>query len=461
MSDELWMDEALTLMEYAGNGWFYPLTHYNEPNNHVLFSILLSFWQGFLPADVDVQVLRLLPMAFFLPALVVVFFAGRRIGGGLCGTVAVLLFASSSVSANFATQLRGYAPSWLPFALVMLCAPRVFDDPRRVWRGLYLAAAAIGVALLPSNLFLLLIVAGGFWAYHALKPAPRPAHFWRGLIWLAAAPFAGLIAYVGIWRELLKASHESWGNWHGQALFGHWGFSTISDFTWLLPLLAVAVALLLWRILRRDGRGDMPLPPAMALVFVVPIGTLAWVVAMPVTPLPRTLVPLLPVWYVLVGILVAYFVNAWPARWRPLAAGGMVILVAGLSLNAPRNQPCGGAPPAIALHGLDLCHQFHRMDYHPARTLKALQELQSGQPPRLVMTEAEGRYALSAAARGTLTFFDYQQYADMGRLPGVPLPLVVANGETQMELMVKTLGFDPARYALSADMGHFKIYVGR
>ena len=111
LRDEVWYDESYTLDYFATGNLGHAFTRYHEPNNHILFSALLSVWRGVTDAA---PVLRLLPLMFFLVALVLLAAGAARLAGGVAGMLAGMLFATSHVTLNFALQLRGYGPSWLP-----------------------------------------------------------------------------------------------------------------------------------------------------------------------------------------------------------------------------------------------------------------------------------------------------------------------------------------------------------
>ena len=173
LSDEIWQDEAFTLLRYASAGFWQPFLIYFEPNNHPLFSALLSLWQRLVGDNAGDNLLRLLPFGFFLAAIPATFFAGRRLHGTACGFIAALLLAASTVSANHATQLRSYALAWLPFALMLWCALNVNVPHATRWRIGYALSAVFAVALLPSNLLFSLILAATVSAFHLASGMTR------------------------------------------------------------------------------------------------------------------------------------------------------------------------------------------------------------------------------------------------------------------------------------------------
>ena len=66
LADEIWYDEAYTLMNFSGRGWLHAFYDYHAPNNHVIFSAMLSLWHGFVLGDqASVFGLRVLPCLMF------------------------------------------------------------------------------------------------------------------------------------------------------------------------------------------------------------------------------------------------------------------------------------------------------------------------------------------------------------------------------------------------------------
>jgi uncharacterized membrane protein len=158
MQDAIWQDEAVTLLYSSGDGVIHPFLNFRSPNNHVLFSSMLAGWLQLFPDGVDLFRLRLLPLSLFLAALPLTYLAAAAMGGRWTGVLAGLLFAASTVIANFAVQLRGYGPSWIFMSLVLLSAIRVGQGRPGWWLLAYLVSCIGAVAILPSNILFVLAV---------------------------------------------------------------------------------------------------------------------------------------------------------------------------------------------------------------------------------------------------------------------------------------------------------------
>jgi hypothetical protein len=247
LHDEIWQDEAFTLLKYASGSFWTPFKLYINPNNHVLFSALLSLWQSGVPDPFDTASLRLLPFVFFMLSVPATYLAGQRLNGTACGLIAALMFAASTITANHATQLRAYSTSWLPFALMLWTSLNINGEKPVRNRVAYVASAMFAVALLPSNLFLGWLLAIAVTAYHLAQRDSRTRRHAIGYAILFLGPLSGLIAYAAIWRNVLEAANMDWSGWNRDLLFGQWAISSLAEFPALALLMLMGLALCLLR----------------------------------------------------------------------------------------------------------------------------------------------------------------------------------------------------------------------
>ncbi len=309
IANPIWYDEAYTLEQYATGQLSDAFTTYDAPNNHVLFSALLSLWKTWVvPGTPEIPYyLRPLPILLYAASVLVLTLAAWRMAGRRAALIAGLLFATSHVTLNYAAQLRGYGFSWLPVAgaiwLTWLDARR----PRRWTLGGVVLLAGVAVGIVPTNALVIGILAA--WRILLDGPRrPRAGRLVRYAVFLAA-PLAALPVYLpnaAAFIETLRG-HETAFTATGNA--GEWWRATMIDLWWLWPVLAVGVALAGLRALRAGEAAPDRTPEPSAAAFhlllasaVLPL--LAWW-ALPNVPYPRTLVPLLPVWFLAWGLLAA------------------------------------------------------------------------------------------------------------------------------------------------------------
>ena len=163
LAHQFWYDEAYTLDHFATGEAIQAFCDYHAPNNHILFSACLSLWRRFLTRYGGPYLfLRFLPYLFFLVSTAATASVFRRLSGGAVGGIAAALFASSHVTYNFAVELRGYGPSWLPVVLSLGAAHRFCQTPG--WRAAaaYALAASCAVGIVPTNILACAVVAA--WA---------------------------------------------------------------------------------------------------------------------------------------------------------------------------------------------------------------------------------------------------------------------------------------------------------
>ncbi|MEO8386705.1 MAG: hypothetical protein ABI583_15755 [Betaproteobacteria bacterium] len=467
LSDEIWVDEAFTLENYANAGMWRPFVTYLNPNNHVLFSALLAGWRQLIPDSVDAGWLRTLPLLIFLLTIPATYFAARRLNGPLCAFIACLMFASSSVTANHATQLRGYGPSWLPFALMLWSALNINAVSSKKWRVLYVFSSAAAVAILPSNLFLALILATALTAYHLVNTPHQIRDGKWGMLVLFAGPCCGLLAYVFVWGNLVTAANIDWSGWNRNRLFGQWITATLVDFIWFLPIPAAGLGIALWlartQFKLTDASGRR-VAAQLLLALLPPLGLVVFIYALPKPPFPRTFVPLLPVWYCLIGMFAGIAINALSRRWR-VATGAALVLAVASAVHGMRQQPCGGLSPRQegVQHQIDLCYQFFRHDFHPSRVLATLLRLQA-QEARPIIADYDGIRTLRIVAKGKINVMHYgEQFAPIRARMRSPLahtdyPIMVVYDHQQVVDWAKLLSLDADEYRLVEDTGYYKIY---
>ncbi|MGQ0587327.1 MAG: hypothetical protein ACT4PK_09010 [Gammaproteobacteria bacterium] len=460
LQDPVWQDEAYMLMNFSDRGFLYPFTDYHLPNNHVLFSALLALWSD--PGD-SVPYTRLLPLSCFVLALPLLYVGVERLAGRPAAIVALVLFAMSPVTRDFAAQLRGYAASWVPLSALLLLTPRLALDGRKASGVLYAISAVASVAILPTNLWFCLALA--LWGCALCLGHADASRSRRGarVAVLLGAPLLGLAAYVLVWEQLLAAANKPWGGWGYAAAGLHWIEATLSNQLWLLPVAVLGLTALARRLMdpaeRRAARGEA----LLLLSLAASLGLMAALLRYP--PLPRTYVPALPLWYAAVALVLA---GAW--RLRPLAAspvaavGVFMAVVLGLFVTSWRGSPCGGTPPESAFPQ-DLCHAFYRQEYRPGLVAAALGALPR-QDQLTVVTDDEAFWALSFLVRqGEVAFplelVDLKTWEKEERdAAGVRPPgLVVTRSQPALEHMITGLGLSARPYREIADTGYFKLYA--
>jgi hypothetical protein len=452
LNDAIWQDEAVTLLFHSSHGAVYPFLNYSSPNSHVVFSSMLAAWIQLFPDGMDLVSLRMLPLLLFLAAIPTTFLAASRLGGPVCAIAATGLFVCSSVTANFSTQLRGYGPSWLFVSNLFWASMNVLAPRAWRWRAAYAVSCALAVGVLPTNFFLGSAVGLATAAYLWLDPDNRTRAAWPGYCTLLLSPALGLLMYAAVWRELMQYGQIALSDWTRPELARHWIWASLSDFLILVPLLATALAAGLHSEIRsvRERTG------AVSSTFLFAIMLLATpmvaIAAMPHAPFPRTVVPLLPVWFCSLGFLLAYGIDL-VGRNRRL---GLLVLGLGCALLLLHRGQSNGScrlPIQPARHGnYDLCYQYFHDRYRPGQVVDVWQEL--GQKRLGIVSDYEGFYALRVLGSEA----DVQEYEHFQPADGQN-PLIVAHDLAGFRLMAKVMGLDDADYRLIADTGYFKVFA--
>lgn len=453
--NELWQDEAYTIVNFAGNSLNHVFLNYQLPNNHIWFSAALNLWRKILPDNADVIALRTLPFIFFLAAIPAVFFCGRKFAGSLAGASAALLFASSSVTGAFALQLRGYGPSWLVVTLAFFSALQLIGGGLRRYFMLYAICCIAAVGLLPTNLFVLEILAIAVISGEVIRG--RSVSRIEAVV-LLVGPVLGLVSYLAVWSDLAKASQHSWSPWSLSDLISHWAFATTQQFQWLVPIFLICLASVV-RLLFVDDPGRRNATQKMLIVMIVAMAGLGlWLYAMPAKPFPRTLVPILPIWYIFIGSILAQGVFWFQVRFQRVGVALTIGLLLIVSIRALSGEPCGQPVPHSPGEAT-LCYQYYRDAYKPSQAAIVVNKLRA-ESKRPVVLGYEAMWALYVAnppVAGAMLFNgDYAKLRPY--LEEVDFPILVTEGRKQFEYIVEFLKLPINRYRLIADTGYFSVY---
>jgi hypothetical protein len=452
LGESLWQDEAKTIAFHASRGALDSILHYGSPNNHMGFSALLAGWMQLFPDGVDLPHLRALPAIFFLLAICLTFATGTEIGGTTVGGIAAILFSTSAATLNFATQLRGYCPSWAVGLIALLAALRL---QRRGWRGIwpvmYALATLAFLLLLPSNLYLSLLMAGSVIAAHWPGRRARVAYSPGVAAFLVIVPVAAFgVAYGHVWSELVSFSRISFSDWSREDLLQAWLAGSLYDSHWLPG--AFGAACFAWAAgFRGPAQRGVACRQQAAIAACFTLGFLLLVIVMPTRPFPRTLVPFLPMWFCAVAIVLARGFESLPTV-RAWVAGGLgFFLLAAPALVQSSNMRCDGPPRTSSAFDYDLCHQYFRDNYHPELVLDAWAEL--GQPGTPLVADFEGYYALSSLGSAA----DIRHFSQWRA--GDSPPIIVAHDTFERDRIADTLGVKGLEYAELADTGYFDVYA--
>jgi hypothetical protein len=459
LSDEVWQDEAWTLLNFSKHGFLYPFFDYHLPNNHVLLSAVLSLW--WQPGD-SILHLRLLPFICLALTLPAIYFAARNLFGPEAGLFTLAMFVSSDVTETFALQLRGYGFSWLPFCVLLLAIPRYARGGGFLAGTSCVLAMAVSVAILPTNLVfnLALTLWGG--VILILHRSQGNALRWERVFVLLLGSLLGLAAYAITWEQLVYFAQVKLSDWTVPGLVSHWLWATQSGFLWLMPVILIGlVAMIRHAASLSDVEQNQTLTGVFLPMVVIGI-VLLWLAVATSVPFPRTLAAALPLWYVSMGILCAAGWQILVSVTRPHHGQWALLLVIFFCpVYAAHTQACSGTG-AASNYSADLCTQYFQQDYHPTKTMALLRELVKNNPLPVV-TDFEGRYALGFIAVNDkqttvspMLYLNWPEHVKTAEI--LYAPLVVTRDEIELDRILKAIDLSHVSYTKLASTGFFKIY---
>lgn len=453
LHDEVWQDEAVTLLIYAAHGPLYPFTHYELPNNHILFSALLAVLH---PEGESVFTLRLAMLAGWALTLLLLWWTARRTIGAFGACVALAVMAASSVAQDFALQLRGYAFAWSWTLLVYVTASHAATAGRlAAWLALFGAATA-SVLIMPTNIIVNVTAVTAAWL--ATWPSAGQPPLWRGAALYVMAGL-GLAWYLVLHEQVTRLLGTDFSYWTAGGLLRHWWAATLLPWAWLAPLAAYGG----WVLHRRPRTLVDAVPPGaerrvLALIAAVVVVPTTAVVLAPAVPFPRNLVPLLPLLALAAGGLVGAGLAGLPlnvaGRVAALAVLSLAVLIGGQWI-----APCAGQlrprawPP-------DLCQHFYLEDYAPRATVRRLQDTLRGRTEP-VMADDEITWASAYVVRTTPVQPAYPlvHFRRWRRLVGVPPRFVLTHDLDRLATMLTLYGYGrPQRVERLWSTGFFVLY---
>jgi len=203
---DLWLDEALSV-----NIARLPLGHLHEALKHdgapPLYYVLLHDWMKvFGTGDTAVRSLSGLCM---IAAVVLTWFAARRIGGVRLSWLSALVMATSPFAIRYATETRMYALEMLLVAGGLLAFQRTIERPTIGRAAVFAVVVALSVYTQYWS-FYLLVVVGAFIAWSAWRGPERTA----GRL-LLGATVVGLLTFAPwVPTFLYQAKHTGtpWGS---------------------------------------------------------------------------------------------------------------------------------------------------------------------------------------------------------------------------------------------------------
>ncbi len=455
LSDEIWQDESYTLLYFSGKGLFYSLSDYHQPNNHMLFSILLSAWWDW--GDSIVYTRSLLFISFILTYIVFIV-AAARTGGHITAAVAAILFLCSSPIANYALELRGYALSWLFVALMLYALPPFFQGKKH-WGAVYALAAALSVFTVPTNAMVCLLFLIWF-VIVSLSQKDFARNKISQLALIGLSPLIGLMPYLMHWQnfKLHAAATSGWGK---MELLSHLVEALISDFLLLVPMVVMGIGILTMQTVRSRVPGLVSLRGHFILVvsflLLIPI----WIFMSSSTPFPRNFLSFFPLFIYLLAYLISIF---WQSINKKLNQNRdsiflLVLLAAGLFMQDIKS--CGriNLPEK---NSMDLCQQSFHSDFYPSQVVNYLESKAAGKPIYAV-SDFDGFYNLQVVLKNrsleNILIVHTNRWQSFSQLFPVNKPeTIIATSVAELTLMANKIGVQPSDYKEIKNFGFFRVY---
>ena len=240
IADGIYYDEAWTIRKWVDHGGEFILTDYRRRNNHMFFNYIFWIWYELTGKESSpVPVMRLLPLVWTLASLPVLYVAVCRWINRRTAILAVLLLGLSHVFICYAAQIRGYGPSTLLACLGLYFLVDLTETWSKKRAVFYFLSSMFGVWILPTNLFIFVLLSGFFGVFYFWGQ-------WKRLLFLAFAPLASVIVYQPVYEQITENVGRDHvyrdRGWEGVMDFLH---AVFIDIWWAWPLLALGFISLL------------------------------------------------------------------------------------------------------------------------------------------------------------------------------------------------------------------------
>lgn len=146
-----WYDEVYTYITFIDKGFFYSITHWPLPNNHILFSALSSLLR---PFGVYIA-LRGISYLSAIATLILVYGILKQMFGKGIANIGTLIYAAMYPVNLQAVQGRGYSFATFCFALSIYCVLQIVAGKEKTGRFyiLYTIALYLGLYTLVSSMY--------------------------------------------------------------------------------------------------------------------------------------------------------------------------------------------------------------------------------------------------------------------------------------------------------------------
>lgn len=284
-----WFDEAITLLDFTRLPDIASIyRNYIIPNNHIVFTILLKAYLGFIPCWEPF--VRLFPAFIALVSVLLAFEFWRKRTGDLSAFSILVLFIFSMGFQIYGTAVRGYMLSFLFILLSLEFAMRFCEFRKLTCLVGYFTCALLAVGTIPSNIAPLLAVP--FVVLFETIPnyetrSPFLAELKKNkliLIFFIAPVLCLLIFYLPIFSKFIRAMSlkEGWTS-PIDAAINFYGFILVT-FAPLFIFLALTANIV---------KKQFSVLKFIVATFVLIIPLIIFFVKNP-SPFPRTFFPYLP-----------------------------------------------------------------------------------------------------------------------------------------------------------------------
>ncbi|MEH6516471.1 MAG: hypothetical protein V7742_07305 [Halioglobus sp.] len=445
INNPLWQDEIYTVVHFASNGFLYPFTEYHAPNNHILFSALLSQWSG---PESSVAELRFFALLISCSVAIALYALGRRLGNHYFSCFLLVLYLSSPITQNFSLQLRGYSLSCGLVTLQILSALNIFHRPKKRWLAAYLVLSFLSTTTLPTNVVINASIS--IWAIIIITLQGQKSI--QTYLVFALGPFMGLLSYSEVISSVIEIATHGASAWQNIDLLYHFYSSVYFGSIWFFLLFSItSLVLLLRRGIKHWSEQDNSI---LLLVAITTLVIFCWIVLPASNPYPRNLIPTLPLYCLGISLLIwkcfSFFLNTERSFFLISSLISACTIFYNLNINPCQNDRSG------TTHVQNLCEQAYNSNhYKPYATVAHLLKIQAN-GPKIVIGGYDAEYDLNYILKYISSPLRVNNITRVSEIKFLPDYVVAKDISEAREIAKKIFPTPPV--SLNKDTGYFKVY---
>lgn len=461
--NDLFCDEAYTLIHYVCKSYTDIVTTYDLPNNHIFFNLIFKPWYSIVyEYSLPPAMLRIPPFLFSVFAMVILFYYLNNKWGNVASFIACFAVFTSQCVLNFTTQIRGYSLSLflITVCYVVISGIHKNSGGHRQKAVVFMLSAILCVWTIPFNLIFILFLL----MVHARTIFTLERNRKTIALIVFICPLLSVLPYIPVMDALLATLEKN----QGISATLNQKMVTIHDivfsamFDFCLPFMIGMVGIYAFKIKSGDMLKQVIKDCRISFYAIVFVAICILCFQGPY--FSRLFFPVMVICQLVFAVLVAAVYKSLLSQDKKLFfACAMGILI---FLSFYRTHHYGDKFKMVFDNSphMDLYWQYHQADFYPGAVILYIKEL-SQDNNLYVVTDKTDLYALKIYKamldlNSQIAFIDVMNKPQYDKLNARFIPLYVSYSRSAiLESLQSTLEIEKLKLLLLKDFGIFKVFI--